>query len=271
MFQKIVDSLVDIGVDLLVIIAIIVVAKLGLNLISFLTGKAMKKAEKLNDEEKGKQIKTSMTVTHSANRYLVYIIVVFLCLKQIGLGDKVSNAIIAAGIGGLVLSLGTQSIVKDLVAGIILMFERQFYVGDYVKINNYEGTVSSIAIRVTYLVCGGKRVIIPNGQINEVINYSRVNSIASIVIPVSYDNDPNKVIKIVNELIKKFYKANKSVLIGEMPVVDGVSSFEDYCYKLSFGFTTKPLKHFKVEKDFRLLLLNEFKKKKIKMPTNTRR
>jgi len=174
---QLLENLKTTGIDLLVIGLIFMIAKIVINIVSKITGRTMKKASELKDETKSKQLKTSMTITHSANRYIVYIIAIILALRIVGLGDKVSSALVAAGLGGLVLSLGMQSIVKDMFAGLFIIFERQFYVGDHVKIGTHEGIVTSMALRVTYLDCDGTRVIIPNGEIKVVINYSRPSGI----------------------------------------------------------------------------------------------
>ena len=176
-FDEVLNSLKEAGFDLLIILIIFLIAKLCLNIVSKITKKTMDKAEKMEDKDKAQQLKTSMTVTHSLNRYVVYAIAIILILRVVGLGDKVSSALVAAGISGLIISLGAQSIVKDMFAGLFILFEKQYYVGDHVKIGTYEGTVISIALRVTYLDCDGNRVIIPNGDIRAVVNYSRPTTI----------------------------------------------------------------------------------------------
>lgn len=265
-WERIIDGLITIGFDLAIIIAIFVIAKFVVNIISRITGATMKKAEKLEDKTKTQKIKTSMTVTHSANRYFIYLIAIILCLKVLGLGDQVSSAMVAAGIGGLVISLGAQSIVKDMIAGLFLLFERQFYVGDYIKINEYEGTVKSIALRVTYLDCAGKKVIIPNGSIEDVVNYSRCNNLAVVSIPISYENDIRKVIDIIQNVVDKYCEDNKDILTENRPVVSGVDSLDYNVATVTVRIETKPLKFWDVQKQLQLLIIEEFKKKKIKMP-----
>ena len=266
--QRILDVIVDLGVDILIIIAILLIAQLCVNIFSKITKRAMDNAEKLNDEKKTKKIKTSMTVTHSANRYIVYAIALFLIIKEIGLGEDVSTATILAGASGLIISLGAQSIVKDMVAGLFLMFEKQYYVGEFVKINNYEGTVTSIAIRVTYLDCAGKRVIIPNGEIKDVVNYSRTNNLAVITIPTSYEADTRKVIKVMQDVVDKYYEEHRDILTDNKPIVPGIASLEDSSVNITFRVETKPLKHWEVQRDLLLLIKEEFARKKIEIPYN---
>ena len=265
-WQTLLEKIKEIGIDLAIIIIIFIAAKLILNIISKITGRTIKNADKLNDTNVSQQIKTSMTITHSANRYVVYFLAIILCLRVVGLGDKVSSALVAAGIGGLVISFGAQSIVKDMLAGLFLMFEKQFFVGDYIRIGEYEGTVTSIALRVTYLNCAGKKVIIPNGEIRDVVNYSKSNSLAIVTIPTSYDADTRKVIKVMQSVIDKYYETHGDLLTENKAIVSGIDSLQDSSVNLVARVETKPLKHWEVQKELTLLIKEEFDKKKIEIP-----
>lgn len=262
----IIGRLKDIGIDLLIILAIFLIAKLVVNIVSKITGSTMKAADSLGDKDKSQQIKTSMTLTHSANRYVVYAIAVILCLRVLGLGEKVSSALVAAGIGGLIISFGAQSIVKDMLAGLFLMFEKQYLVGDYVKIDGYEGRVISIALRVTYLDCAGKRVIIPNGEIKDVVNYSKTNSLAIVTIPTPYETDTRKVMKVMQDVLDKYYETHADLLTDNKAIVPGIDKLNDSSVDITVRVETKPLKHWEVERDLKLLFKEEFAKKKINIP-----
>ena len=262
----IIGRLKDIGIDLLIILAIFLIAKLVVNIVSKITGRTMKAADSLGDKDKSQQIKTSMTLTHSANRYVVYAIAVILCLRVLGLGEKVSSALVAAGIGGLIISFGAQSIVKDMLAGLFLMFEKQYLVGDYVKIDGYEGRVISIALRVTYLDCAGKRVIIPNGEIKDVVNYSKTNSLAIVTIPTPYETDTRKVMKVMQDVLDKYYETHADLLTDNKAIVPGIDKLNDSSVDITVRVETKPLKHWEVERDLKLLFKEEFAKKKINIP-----
>ena len=268
-WTKVSATLIETLFDLAIIVIIILIAKLAINIFSKFTGKTFEKAEKIKDKEKSQQLQTSMTVAHSANRYIVYAFALILCLGVLGIGDDFSRAELLAGVGGLVLSLGAQSIVKDIIAGVFLLFERQFYVGDYVKISGYEGTVTSIAMRVVYLDCAGKKVIIPNGEIKDVVNYSKTNSLAIVTIPTPYEADTRKIITILQDVVDKYYETHSDILTNKKAIVPGISSFEASSVNITIRVETKPLKHWEVQRDLMLLIKEEFKKKKIEMPYQT--
>lgn len=266
LWDKVLPKLIDLGLDLLVIVFIFLLAKLFVNIFSKITRRSMIKANDIDDKEKSQQIKTSLTLTHSANRYIIYALAVILCLRVLGLGEQVSSALVAAGIGGLVISFGAQSIVKDMLAGLFLMFEKQFFVGDYVKIAGYEGKVTSIALRVTYLDCAGKKVIIPNGEIKDVVNYSKTNNFAVISIPTPYECDTRKVIKVIQGVIDKYYETHQDILTDNKAVVAGIDTLDSSSVNITVRVETKPLKHWEVQRDLKLLIKEEFEKKKIDIP-----
>lgn len=250
---------------IVVIVIIFILAKLLMNLVSSFTAKTMKKAEKISDHVKVQELRTSMTVFHSAARYVVYLIAIVLCLAQVGMSDEISSAVVAAGVGGLIISFGAQSIIKDMLAGLFILFERQFYVGDYVKIGEYEGTVTSIAMRVTYLSSRGKRIIIPNGSISDVVNYSRNNIITFLSVPTSYSADTRKVMEILQKICHEFYEANKEILVCE-PQVMGIGAFADSSVNLSIRIETLPMQHWKAERELKLMIKEGFDKEKIEIP-----
>lgn len=266
--KEILYGLAETAIDIAIIAAIMLLAKLIVNIVSKITSKQMDKADNLEDEDRSKEIKTSMTVTHSANRYFVYLIAIILSINVLGFGKELSGALVAAGIGGLVLSLGAQSIVKDMIAGIFLLFEKQYFVGDYVKIGDYEGTVLSIALRVTYLDSFGKKVIIPNGEIRDLINYNRTNGLAIVKIPTPYDGDTRKIMKIIDKTVEDFYTSQRKLLTREKPTPCELLDFDEMGVTILVKLETKPLQQWKVERLLRLAIKEDLNSKGIKMPYN---
>ena len=105
--------------------------------------------------------------------------------------DQYATPILAgAGILGLGVGLGAQSLVTDVVSGFFILFETQYLVGDYVQIGDATGIVEAVGIRVTQIRDGqGKLYIIPNGQIKGVVNYSKgyVNAVVDVKVPAGSD------------------------------------------------------------------------------------
>ena len=120
---------------------------------------------------------------------LFYLFGVCAVLNVFGLGNTVGSLLATAGIGGLAIGFGAQSIIKDFFSGAFLIFEGQIEIGDYICVAGLTGTVEKIQLRTTQIrATNGELHIIPNGNITNVTNYSRggLLAIADIPMPVSY-------------------------------------------------------------------------------------
>src|SRR5690625_5855916 len=124
--------------------------------------------------------------------YLIAFIVIVMILDILGV--PISTLLAGAGVAGLAIGFGAQSLVKDVISGFFIIFEDQFSVGDYILINNLEGTVEEIGLRTTKVQSWtGEQHIIPNGDISMVTNYSIHNGISVVEINVTYENDIKQV------------------------------------------------------------------------------
>jgi small conductance mechanosensitive channel len=136
-------------------------------------------------DQKGR---TLVPLLHSVCQYVLYFGSGVLMLDQLGIDTRPLLA--GAGILGLAVGLGAQSLVTDVVSGFFILFENQFLVGDLVKIGEACGTVEAVGIRLTQLRDEqGKLHLIPNGQIKGVITYSKgyVNAIVDVRVPSGSD------------------------------------------------------------------------------------
>lgn len=132
----------------------------------------------------------------------------FLWVLQILFKVNPSSIIAATGIAGAAIGLGAQSLVKDSINGFFILIEDQFSVGDYVTLEGFEGKVISISLRMTCIEgFDGDRMYIPNGTISKVINHSKENRNVIVSIPVSYDEDIDKVISEMEDMTSGLKKA----------------------------------------------------------------
>ncbi|POB12078.1 mechanosensitive ion channel family protein [Sulfobacillus sp. hq2] len=130
----------------------------------------------------------------SVVRYVTDFVVIVMVLGRFHV--QTTSLIAGAGILGLAVSFGAQGLVQDVVTGIFLLYEDQFGVGDHVTFPalTLSGTVQEVGIRITRLTgLSGETVIVPNRLILEVKNYSRGSLGVSVVIPVSADENPDRV------------------------------------------------------------------------------
>lgn len=131
--------------------------------------------------------KTLLKLLENALSYIVYFSAILAILSEF---MDISGLLASAGVLGLAVGFGAQSLVKDVISGFFIIFEDQFSVGDYVQIGEAEGTVEEIGLRTTKISAyGGEIYILPNGNISEVINYSINNGLAIMDIRVAYETD----------------------------------------------------------------------------------
>ncbi|MBX4151763.1 mechanosensitive ion channel domain-containing protein [Paenibacillus sp. FSL W7-1279] len=107
-----------------------------------------------------------------------------------------------AGVLGLAIGFGAQSLVKDVITGFFIIFEDQFAVGDVIKSGEYRGTVEMIGLRTSRVKgLNGETYIIPNGMITSVTNYSLSNSLAIVDLPVKNDQQVKDTITLIQSAL----------------------------------------------------------------------
>lgn len=172
----------------------------------------------------GKRSETIGNLMTSFIQYLMVLIAIFLILSAWGV--QTPTLLAGAGILGLAISFGAQSLMEDIFSGLFIIFERQFEVGDYIEVAGHEGIVKEISLRITKIEnLEGDMVILNNSDIRSTINSSSGYSPAICDISISYSADIEKVEKVIlNHLedIKKKLPAIKGGLYYK-----GVQSLAD--------------------------------------------
>lgn len=215
-----------------------------------------------------KRSKTLISLVQNVVSYVVWFIVLTTILSKFGI--SVGGIIASAGVVGLAVGFGAQTVVKDIITGFFIIFENQFDVGDYVKISNggapvAEGTVKSIGLRSMRInTISGELTTLPNGSVGEITNYSVINGEAIVEIPVSITEDIDKVEDELNasfEAIRSQY-----YLFISTPEVVGVNSITNNEIVLRISAETIPGEGFTGARILRKEILKLFKIKEIKMP-----
>ncbi|MGW9857560.1 moderate conductance mechanosensitive channel [Staphylococcus hominis] len=197
-----------------------------------IVNKAIEEAFKFqNKSSRGnkKRSRTLVSLIKNVVRYIVWFIVLTTVLSKFGI--SVNGIIASAGVVGIAVGFGAQTIVKDIITGFFIIFENQFDVGDYVKINSSgttvaEGTVKSIGLRSTRInTITGELTILPNGSMGEITNYSITNGMSIVEIPVSVDENLDKVEKKLNKLFTTM--RSKYYLFVTDPVVLGIDGLDE--------------------------------------------
>lgn len=144
-----------------------------------------------------------------------------------------------AGVLGLAIGFGAQSLVKDVITGFFIILEDQFAVGDVIQTGTYKGTVELIGLRTTKLLSStGEVYIVPNGSITNVTNYSLANALAVVDVPVKMERGLESTLALIGEALKDIEKRNPNVL--SYPNVLGIQSMSTSEYVVRVAATCLP-------------------------------
>ena len=153
----------------------------------------------------------------------------FYCLYLLGV--DAANLLASAGILSLVIGLGAQSLIKDILAGIFIVFEGEFRVGDIVTIGGFRGTVTDIGLRTTKITGDGNVKIFNNSEISGVINMTKETSVAATTITLSYNTDISYLDEVLARELPLLREENKKILDG--PENLGVSAIGNNNYSVT--------------------------------------
>jgi small-conductance mechanosensitive channel len=184
------------------------------------------------------------------------------------IGVNTTPILAGAGIVGLAIGFGSQTLVKDLINGLFILFEESIRVGDYVDVGKDEGTVEAVGLRTVKLRdLAGNVHVVPNSSINSVMNYSKEFSRTVIDIGVAYKEDVDAVMDIIREVgeeMRNDPEYRKNIL--EPIEVFGLHKFDDSEIVIRARMTTKPLKQWGLKREFNRRIKKIFDQRGIEIP-----
>ena len=218
-----------------------------------------KREQSLKISMESRKANTLSAIIKSLAKYVIYFIGLIIILDIFGIST--TSIIATAGVGGLAIGFGAQSLVKDIITGFFILFEDYFSVGDYIVTNKYDGVVEEIGIRSTRLrAFSGDLYIIPNGNIEIVTNRSRGDMRAWIDIRIDYKEDINKGLEALNSVARRMSEDDN---INCGPTVLGVTNLAKEDVVLSIQAMAKPMEQWNVERNLRKEIKEEFERRKI--------
>jgi small conductance mechanosensitive channel len=183
---------------------------------------------------------TLMRLMENTLTYVVGFIAIVTVLSLMNI--NVQGLLAGAGIVGLAVGFGAQSLVKDIISGFFIIFEDQFSVGDTVSIGKFEGVVEEIGLRTTKIKnWTGELYIIPNGNITNVTNFSIHNSVAVVDVHIPYEENIDKAERIIQGLLESF--AGQYEEIVSEPELLGVQQLGTSDVTLRIVVETLPMSH----------------------------
>ncbi|HHV29782.1 MAG TPA: mechanosensitive ion channel family protein [Clostridium sp.] len=244
------------------IIAILVITFLLVKFGSKMIKKALEKQKSFKLKPDEKRIDTMSTLLVSIFRYTVYILSGVAILTLLTNALNLQSIMAAAGIGGIAVGFGAQSLIKDVISGAFIVFENQYSVGDNVTLEGRTGFVEEIELRVTKVRDSrGDLHIIPNGEIKKVTNHSRGNKTVIVDIPLAYKVDINRAFETADRVCKSVSKEFDTIV--EEPRVLGITELGKDNLTLRITAKTVPGEHWGVERRIRKLVKEEFDRENI--------
>lgn len=209
-------------------------------------------------ERHRQRVETMGTLLRSISTFVIYVVAGLTVFQLVGL--PVGPVLASAGIGGVAIGFGAQSLVKDFLSGIFMIFEDQYGVGDVIDTGEAIGTVEEVTLRITRLRdADGVVWYVRNGEVIRIGNRSQGYGAAWVDMPVSYREDVNKVLTIVREVCETFAADPEwEPLLIEAPTVLGVDSIAGQTVTVKILAKTLPGEHFGVQRELRVRIKEAF-------------
>lgn len=222
--------------------------------------------QKESKEAIKKRADTLISVFIGAGKILIAMVVVFMVISELGI--NIMPILAGFGIAGIAVGFGAQYLIRDLIAGVFIIMENQYRVGDVVKIADIWGLVEEVNLRKTVLRdLDGAVHHVPNGEINVASNYTRKFSRINLNISVAYDTDLDHAINVINRVGQELAADEKwSKVIISAPYALRVDNLGDSGIEIKILGDVKPIEQWAVMGELRLRLKKAFDAEGIEIP-----
>ncbi|ACN16410.1 putative mechanosensitive small-conductance channel MscC [Desulforapulum autotrophicum HRM2] len=250
------------GPSFVQIIGIFFIARMVVEVVNLLVDKYMLPTDEIAGSP-NKQQQTLVPIIKTLLQYGIYFIAFVLMLRAVDINPLPLLA--GAGVLGIVVGLGAQSLINDLVSGFFILFEGLFLVDDYIETASARGIVEAIHIRTTMVRDpNGQLHILRNGQINSVVNYSKDYTYAVVEVGVAYDSDLDHVFRVLSDTGLQLKEKNLNVL--EPLEVKGIKEFGESELLIRTLTKVRPSCHLRVAFELREMIKKTFDQEGIEIP-----
>lgn len=211
-----------------------------------------------------KRRKTAVVLIENIIFYIIIVLAFLIALELYGVDTK--SLIAGLGVAGVVLGLALQDTVKDFIAGLSIIMDNYFVVGDYVTYNGFTGQVIALGLKTTKIKkYTGEVYTVANRNIDSIINLSQKSTDIYIEVPTAYEEDHAKVEKALNKVIEKAIKTtdadSKSKYLG-------ITELADSSIKYLIDIHCPQDKQWQTKRDVLKLIKEQYEKENIKIPYN---
>jgi small conductance mechanosensitive channel len=264
-WQNLKDNWINIAIIIGIVIVIIIIVKI-------ISRRLRRVFEKKISDEKLYIKKRTFTFTSVVSNLIVVVSFVTAALIIADMaGISITPLLAGAGVAGIIIGLGAQSLIKDLINGVFILFEQWFQVGDVVKAGDVSGTVEKLNLRTTVLRdIEGNVHYIPNGEISRLSNMTQLWSRACVEIGVHYDENIDNVVSVLEEVFDEIVKDKKyKKVILERPSIlgdGGVDELGDSAIMFKIICKVKPGEQWTISRQLRKRIKEKFDTKGIEIP-----
>lgn len=249
------------------LIGIIVVAFILLQLLKAVTRKLTQFSQgPLHTGLRAQQLRTLASVIGSVGAVVIYFLAGMQLLPLFGIDARPILA--SAGIVGLAVGFGAQTLVKDVINGFFVLFENQYDIGDVIRVAGVSGTVEHMTLRHTLLRdANGTVHLIPNSEIKVVSNLTRDWSQVMLNVVTDYNEDSERIAKLLREVGSDiFHDANFSDVLVSEPEVPGLERVSGQEMEFLMMAKVRPGQQWRVARELRRRIRDCFGRNGVKMP-----
>jgi len=223
--------------------------------------------ELINAGKSSYEIKKRTTITKlfkNIVRYVILIIAIIVILSIFGVNVK--GIVAGLGVTATIVGLALQDTFKDIINGISIIMENYFVVGDYVTYNNFTGEVIEFGLKSTKIRnANGEVKIVANRNILEIQNLSELKQVVTITIPLPYEEEPDRMEKIIKQNILTKIKRLDNVYKDSVTYL-GINELADSSVNYLINFTCKRDTQWQAKRDVNKIILSELQKEKVSIP-----
>jgi len=252
-------------IALIVILAVLAVISMG-EIVPRVIGRTLTRRPDETEDEVKKRSDTLSRVLVGTIQVFILFIAIFMILSELQI--DIAPILAGAGVVGIAIGFGAQSLVKDLVAGLFIIIENQYRVGDVVKIADVSGIVEGMNLRRTVLRdLDGIVHIVPNGEIRVASNFTKDWSRVNLNISVAYKENLDHVISVINRVGKELAEDSEwAPIILKAPQVLRVDNLGESGVDIKILGDTKPIRQWDVMGELRRRLKKAFDDEGIEIP-----
>ena len=230
----------------------------------------MNRGEGLDGVERAKRAQTIGRIVQKTLSIVISTMAALMILRELDI--DITPVLTGAGIAGLAVGFGAQTLVRDIISGFFLILEDQVRVGDVAAINGQGGLVEAINLRTIVLRDSEGTVhVFPNGAITTLANRSKDFSYYLIDLGISYYEDPERVTTVLKQIGTSLQADEKYGPMILAPIeVFGVNAFGEWAVQLQLRIKTVPLKQWEVGRELRRRILKVFEEQGIEIPFRDR-